>query len=117
GHLLRAESIGGDGEPVRWAVDVRIVDLVGIAGEDDLRPVAGARDDRLYLVRREVLRLVDDHELVRQRSTANVRQRLDLDLAALQELGVGARALSTGRREQELEVVEDRLHPRIELLV
>ncbi len=45
-------------EPVVGGVDVRVVDLVGVAGEDDLRPVPDARDDRLHLVRRQVLRLV-----------------------------------------------------------
>ena len=42
-------------------------------------PSPAARDDRLHLVRREVLRLVDDHVLVRERAAADVRERLDLD--------------------------------------
>ncbi len=66
---------------------------------------------------REVLRLVDDDVLLRQAATADVRERLDLDLPALEQLGVGARALARPAREEELEVVEDGLHPGVELLV
>src|SRR5882724_2779321 len=40
-HLLVAERVRRDGQAVRRAVDVRIVDLPRIAGEHDLRPVAG----------------------------------------------------------------------------
>src|SRR5438128_12635400 len=58
GELLAAELVGRDREAVARAVDVRVVDLPRIAGEDDLRPVARARDDRLHFVRRQVLRLV-----------------------------------------------------------
>src|SRR5580658_5619520 len=66
---LPAEALGGDGQAVGRAVDVRIVDLPRVAREDDLRPVARPRDDRLHLVGREVLRLVDDDELLRERAT------------------------------------------------
>jgi hypothetical protein len=75
-------------------VDVRIVDLVRVAGEDDLGAFARARDDGLDLVRREVLRLVDDHVLVGKRATADVGQRLDLDHAQVDQLGVAAARLS-----------------------
>src|ERR1019366_3074643 len=48
---------------------------------------------------------------------ADVRERLDLDLPALEQLRVGAGAFARAGGEQKLEVVEDRLHPRVELLV
>ncbi len=94
-----------------------MIDLIGIAGEDDLGALARAGHDRLDLVRREVLRLVDDHVHVRQRATADVRQRLDLDEAEIDELRVAAAVFLVAlvEAEQQLEVVVDRLHPRVEL--
>jgi hypothetical protein len=69
----------------------------------------------------EVLGLVDDHELVRDGAAADVGERLDLDdRPEVHQLLVGpGAALPVLRRaeEQELEVVEDRLHPGVELLV
>jgi hypothetical protein len=76
-------------------------------------------------VRREVLRLVDDHELVGDRPPADVGQRLEHELAVGHELvdallgapAVGALVGAAPRAEQVGQVVEDRLHPRAELLV
>ena len=59
---------------------------VGVAGEDELRALADAAGDRLHLVRREVLALVHDHELVRDAPAADVGQRLEHDLPALHQL-------------------------------
>src|SRR5690349_21876186 len=100
-------------------VEVRMIDLIRVARQDDLGAFTRARDDRLDLVRREVLRLVDDHVDVRQRAAADVRQRLDLDEPEIDELGVAAAVLLVGlvETEQQLEVVVDRLHPRAQLLL
>ena len=73
-----------------------MVDLIRIARQDDLGALAGTRDDRLDLVRRQVLRLVDDHVDVRQRAAADVRERLDLDEPEIDELGVAAAVLLVG---------------------
>src|SRR5438876_1059390 len=91
GKLLAFETIGDDGKPVRGAVDVRVVDLEGIAGEDDFGALSATGDDGLHLVRREVLRLVDDEVLVRKAAPADVGERLDLDLARFEQLGESAR--------------------------
>ena len=40
GDGLVAESVHDVGEPVAGGIHVGVVDLVGIAGEDDLRAVA-----------------------------------------------------------------------------
>ena len=130
GEGLTLESVRGDGEAVGRAVDVRVVDLERVAGEDNLRALSATRDDRLHLVRRQVLRLVDDQVLVRQAAAANVRERLDLKLAAVEQIdevaiaGAAAalrflvlRAVLGAGRIEELEVVEDRLHPGVELLL
>jgi hypothetical protein len=47
-------------QPVGQGVQVGMVDLLNVAREDDFGPVAGPRDDRLDLVRGQVLGLVDD---------------------------------------------------------
>ena len=76
-----AETADDVVEAVGGGVHVGIVNLVGIAGEDDLRTVAHARDDGLDFERREVLRLVNDHELIGDAAAANVAQRFYHDVA------------------------------------
>src|SRR5437016_6019794 len=76
-QALVLELVHDVDEPVAGRVHVRVVDLVRVAGEDDLGVVAHARDDRLHLVRREVLRLVDDDVLVGDAAPADVRERFD----------------------------------------
>jgi hypothetical protein len=117
--LLALEALGDHAETVRGVIDVGVVDLLRVAREHDLGALTAARDDGLHLVGRQVLRLVDDQELVRQAAATDVREGLDLDGAALEQLEKAAptRRLGAALREQELEVVEDRLHPGVELLV
>ena len=47
-------------QTVRQRIQIRMVDLLDVAGEDDLCPFAGSRDDRLDFVR------VSDSELRRR---------------------------------------------------
>ena len=68
-------------------------------------------------MRCEVLGLVDDDVLLRQGAATDVGERLDLELTALQQLRISAGAFLRSAREEELEVVEDRLHPGVQLLV
>ena len=63
-----------------------IVDLRRVAGQHQLRPLADAARDRLHLVRRQVLRLVDDEDDVRQAAAADVGQRHDVELLGLHQL-------------------------------
>src|SRR5258708_11637867 len=51
--------------------EVRRVDLRQVAQADDLGAGAGPRDQRLHLLGREVLRLVDDHDLDRKSTRLN----------------------------------------------
>ena len=48
-------------------IDVGIVDLRGVAEENDFRAFADPRDDRLHFVRRELLRFVEDEKAPRER--------------------------------------------------
>src|SRR5690349_14981587 len=66
---------------------IRRIDLRDIAKADDLRARTGARDERLHLLRREVLRLVDDQILVDERAAAHEVHALDLQARADQLLG------------------------------
>src|SRR5882757_1325820 len=103
---LAAQAIRADRETIGRTVDVRIVDLERITGEDDFSALAATGDDRLHLVRGEVLRLVDDQVLVRQAATANVSQRLDLQLACVEQLFEAAHtaAFAAARDQQELQI-------------
>ena len=58
------------------------VDLRDIAQADHLGARTGARDQRLHLLRRQVLRLVDDQVLVDEGAAAHEVERLDLDARA-----------------------------------
>ena len=93
--LLALEPLHRVAQAVAGGVEVGVVDLVRVAGEDDLGAFAGAADDGLDLVRREVLGLVDDHELAGDRAAADVGQRLELDADPRDQL---VDALLGGRR-------------------
>ena len=68
----------------------RQVDLAGIAGDGHLGAVADAGEEHLHLHRCAVLRLVEDHERVRESAAAHERERRDLDGAA-QEIALHLR--------------------------
>ena len=65
----------------------RQVDLRDVSGDDHLRAEAEAGQEHLHLLRRRVLRLVEDDEGVVQRAPAHERQRRDLDRPALHVAG------------------------------
>jgi hypothetical protein len=75
----------------------------------ELRPQAG--EEHLHLRARGVLRLVQDHEGVLQRAPAHVRQRGDLDGAALH------RPAQPVGRDHVLQRVVQRAQVRIDLLL
>ena len=64
----------------------RQIDLRHVAVDDHLRTRAQARKKHLELFARRVLRFVEDHEGVGERAAAHVRERRDLDRAALEIL-------------------------------
>ena len=111
GDRLSAEAVHDVGEAVGAGVDVRVVDLVRVAGEDDLRALADARDDRLDLERGEVLGLVDDHVLVGDGASADIGQGLDDDGAGSEEVCGAAVLASHVEVAEHFEGVVDGLHP------
>jgi hypothetical protein len=80
--------------------DVRedVAGLVGVAGEHVLGALTCARADGLDLLGTEVLGLVDDPVLRRDRTTSDVGERFDLNDAEVDELFVAAAALLLLRR-------------------
>jgi hypothetical protein len=89
GDRLALHPVVAVDEPVAARVDVGIVDLGRVADQDDLRALGNARDDRLDLVRRQLLRLVEDEEPPGDRAAADEAEGLDLDQPALQQPLVG----------------------------
>ena len=77
----------------------RQVELGHVARDHHLRAEAQAREEHLHLLRRGVLRLVEDDEAVVQGAPAHERERGDLDDAALDEL---RGALHVGHVEQRV---------------
>ncbi len=108
------------GESVGGGVHVGVVDLVGVAREHDLGAVPRPGEDRLHLMRGQVLGLVDDDVLVRDAPSADVGQGLDAEVAPLLQLGRShggaAPHLHVGGHD-EVQVVVDGLHVGPELLL
>ena len=71
---------------------VRQVDLGNIAGNDCLGAEAQSGEEHFHLLGRSVLRLIEDDEAVIQGTAAHIRQRCDLDGAALLIFGEIVRA-------------------------
>src|SRR5258708_40313683 len=67
---LPFEFLNEVGEASRGRVQIRVIDLIGIARHDNLGALAYARDDRFHFVRREILGIVNNDKLVRQTATA-----------------------------------------------
>src|SRR5688572_8595288 len=64
----------------------RKVDLRDVSGYHGFRAEADPRQEHLHLLRRRVLRLVEDDERVVEGAPAHVGKRRELDRAALEEL-------------------------------
>src|SRR2546429_462052 len=113
-----AEAIHGIGETGGHLRKVGRIDLGDVAEAGELGARAGAGDQRLHLLRREVLRLVQDQEAVEEGAPAHEVQRADLDPVAQQVVGGRAAPVASllGPGEH-LEIVDERTHPRLHLLL
>src|ERR1039458_6768268 len=80
--LERAMRLGQPGMFVRRQINLRL-----IAGDDRLRAVTEPREKHQHLLRRGILRLVQNNKRTVQRATAHVGQRRDLNRRALHVLG------------------------------
>ena len=124
GEPLALEALHQPSEAVAFSIHIGIVDLVRIPGKHDFGALAHPSHDRLHLVGGEVLGLVHHHELARNRTTADVADRLHLEQAhALEVCPIAAWPAVTAASpsstppllltatEQKVEVVDDWLHP------
>jgi hypothetical protein len=73
------EAVDDVRQAARTFGEVWRVDLCDVAEAEDLGAGTGTRDQGLDLFWRQVLRLVDDQELVDERAAAHEVERLDLD--------------------------------------
>ena len=67
-------------------VEIGVVDLLYISGEDDFRSFSGASDDRFDFVRREILSLVNNEEDSLQTATSNVSKRRNFQMIFCQKV-------------------------------
>ena len=95
--------------PTKPLLPVGHVDLGGVARDDHLRPEADTGEEHLHLLRRRVLRLVEDDEAAVQRAAAHERERRHLDDLTLQQ------PLDGVRIEHVVERVVERPQVRIDL--
>ncbi|MNW68852.1 hypothetical protein D3C74_477270 [compost metagenome] len=58
-----------------------MVDLFRVAHQDDFTAFPGSGDNRLHLVAGEILRLIDDDELRRNGTSADIGECLNLNAA------------------------------------
>ena len=59
-QVLVSHAVYHIDKPVGLAVQIRLVNLLDISGKHHLRTFSRTGNDGLYLIRRQVLRLVDD---------------------------------------------------------
>src|SRR5437762_2406515 len=113
-----AEAIHGIGETGGHLRKVGRIDLGDVAEAGELGAGAGAGDQRLHLLRREVLGLVQDQEAVEEGAPAHEVERADLDAVAQQVVGGRAAPVASLLRPGEhLEIVHERTHPGLHLLL
>ena len=62
--LLAAHALHQVGEAVGAGVEIGVIDLVRVAGEDNAGIHSGAGDNGFDLVRGKVLRFIDDEEVI-----------------------------------------------------
>jgi len=125
GHALVFHSFDEVAEAVGGGVEIGVVDLVDVAGEDDLGAFAGPGDNGFDFVGGEVLDFIDDHELVGDGAAADVGEGLHDEFAFEEEFvdalfagfAVGIVEVAAAGGEEVAEVVEDGLHPHGEFFV
>ena len=85
-EVFAVEFFAQVGEAVGPFVEVWLVYLVHITGENNLGPFSGTGDDGLHFVRGEVLGFVNDEERVGEGAATDVGERADEQLFAFEHL-------------------------------
>ena len=95
----------------KTAATTHQVTLAQVAGNHELGIKTQTRQEHLHLLGRRVLRLIEHHKGITQRSTAHVGERGDLDHATLHKL-IGAFAIHHVK-----EGIIERAHIRVDLFL
>src|ERR1041385_4459282 len=77
------KSVGG-------GIHIGIVNLIRVTGKNDLSASADPSDYRFGFQRREILSLIDNHELVGNTAAANVTERFDHNAAGAHQVDTAA---------------------------
>ena len=118
-QVFATQPINDVGESIRLLIEVGRVDLTDVARQNDLGVFARPRDDGFDLVGGEVLGLIDDENDIGQRPASDVGQGRNLDFAIPLHVFDGAVLPLVGPKLalDELQVVKQRLHVGIDLLL
>src|SRR5579883_1403392 len=112
-----AEPVHRIGEPGGRLREIGGVDLSHVAEARQLGTGSGPGNERLHLLRGEVLRLIQDEETVEERPPAHEVERADLDPVAQQIVRCRAAPVAAFLPAGEhFQIVHQRSHPGLHLL-
>ena len=116
-QTLALEALDEVAQAIRLRIEVRRVDLIDVAGEDDFGTLSCPGNDGFNLVRRKVLGFVYNKTDARKAATADIRQGCDGKLFLLYQFVDLLVVLIPFVKLvlYKFEVVPQRLHVRIEL--
>src|ERR1044072_292259 len=111
-----AESIDDVREAGSRLSQVRRIDLRDIAKANELRAWASPCQQRLPLLRREVLRFIQNQESIEERASSHEIQRTNLDPVSQQIIRCRATPVAAFLALREhFQVIHERAHPRLHL--
>ena len=120
---MTRKSAGGETKTVVKEIEFGVINLVDITREDNLRARTNAGQDRLNLVRAQVLRFIDEEKAVLNASPPDKVERLDRDFSLLKEivhrespLAAPTTSVTSAASEEHRESVSEGLAPGRELL-
>ena len=85
-NLLRSKPIHNMNQTIIGLINVWIIDLVWITSENNFRSFTRTGYNGFDLVRRQILGLVNNHILRRNRPTADISKRLNLHNTKIDQL-------------------------------
>ena len=85
-NRLVLQSVNQVGETVARRIQIGVVYLRRVARENNLRILAGTADNRLYLVRSQILRFVNYYLLTGNAPATDVGNRFQTQLVIVQQI-------------------------------
>ncbi len=113
GNILTFKAFNRIGQAVAGRIDIGIIDLVGIACQNNFGSLSSPGNNCFDLMRGQILGLVDNHILLGYRTTTNVGERLNFHQPQIDQLTITPFALAALviGRQQQFNIVKNRLHP------